>query len=202
MNPANILSKDEVQTVLTDLRLKSSRSSHMHLAIFRLSACCGLRCKEISGLNIRDVRINGARPYVQVRKEVTKGERGKRKPRCVPLWWDEETYQDLRGWKEHRLRQTQGQDGPLLAAQRRGHEGKRLTRQNLARQWRATIAAALGEERAENVSIHCGRHSFTSLCHQAGVSLASIRDALGHSSLAITDIYCHAVEDDIKGVFG
>jgi site-specific recombinase XerD len=32
--------------------------------------------------------------------------------------------------------------------------------------------------------------------------MPEVRDALGHSSLAITDIYTHAVDSGVRSVFG
>lgn len=202
MNQAKILSLSEVKSVVSQLYEKVTRSANLHLIIFRLSACCGMRCKEIAGLDIFDVVPNGDRPYIQVRKEVTKGERGKRKARSIPLWWDKDTCLDIMEWRDYRLAQTGGKNGPFLVAFRLGFRGDRLTKKGIARHWNRTIAETLGPERARALSIHKGRHSFTSLCHAAGVSLPELRDALGHSSLAVTDIYCHAVDSGVRSVFG
>lgn len=202
MFASKILELDEVRVVVSGLRRRGHFADSLHLVIFRLSACCGLRNKEIRGIDIRDVRTTGPKPHIHIRKEVTKGEKGKRKVRQVPLWWDEETCRDLHAWRLIRLAQTKGdEDAPFVCCQRFGHEGKRMTRNGLSRHWDRTVEQWLGEERARDISIHCGRHSFASLALQAGVSLAAIRDALGHSSLAITDQYVHAIDGGARGIF-
>lgn len=50
----NILTRRELQAVLTDLRRKAPRSKNtrLNLVIFPLSACCGLRASEITQLQI------------------------------------------------------------------------------------------------------------------------------------------------------
>ena len=198
-----ILDIGEVKLVVSRLKQRDSYGDALHLVIFRLSACCGLRCKEIRGIQIRDVRTSGARPHIQIRKEVTKGEKGKRKVRQVPLWWDADTLADLTAWKQFRLVQAEGDvNAPFVCCQKYGHVNRPISRSVLSRHWERTLTEFLGPERAKCLSIHAGRHSFASLCHRAGISLANIRDALGHSSLAITDQYLHATDDGVRDVFG
>lgn len=202
ISAARILTLKEIAHVVGDLKAEGTNAAWLNLVIFRLSACCGMRCKEIQGLDLFDLVHNGDYPYVELRKEVVKGELGKRKARRVPLWWDEQTYHDLTEWQDFRTGFTDGENGPFVAALRSDHRGKRIGKPAIASHWRRTIAKVLGADRAKVLSIHCGRHSYCSLCHAAGVSLAEIRDALGHSSLAITDIYCHVSSPTIRNVFG
>lgn len=202
ISPARILTLEEVFQIVEFLRDGDTLDYLLNLAIFRLSACCGMRCKEIHGLDIHDFYHNGEYPFVNIRKEITKGEKGKRKIRKIPLWWDKETYDDLSAWHKVRLKQTDGENGPFIAALRSHFRGQRISKHGIAGHWTRTIARVLGADRARSLSIHCGRHSFTSLAHAAGIPLASIRDALGHSSLAVTDMYCHSVLDDgLRDIF-
>jgi site-specific recombinase XerD len=56
---------------------------------------------------------------------------------------------------------------------------------------------ALGEDRLDTLTVHHGRHSFISHALAGGRTLAEVRNAAGHSSIATTSIYTHvAVEDD------
>lgn len=202
ISPARILTLEEVRQIVEFLRDGDTLDYCLNLAIFRLSACCGMRCKEIHGLDIHDFFHNGEYPFINIRKEITKGEKGKRKIRKIPLWWDKETYDDLSAWHKVRLKQTDGENGPFIAALRSHFRGQRISKHGIAGHWTRTISKVLGADRARSLSIHCGRHSFTSLAHAAGIPLASIRDALGHSSLAVTDMYCHSVLDDgLRDIF-
>jgi integrase len=203
MDRTRLLYRDEVKKVLEHLHAKSRRldRAKLHLAIFRLSCCCGLRCKEIAGLEMRDIRLEGPRPVIDVRKEITKGRDGKRKARRVPLWWDAGTADDLRMWRDFRLKMgaTTGIE-PFLCSLRADHLGERLARGKIASHWGRAIAA-LGPERASQLSIHTGRHSFCSHALDAGRSAAEVRDAAGHSSVAITDIYLHALDSGAGDIF-
>lgn len=201
-NPSNILSLAEIRTVVDTLKGRRGDYAMMKLALFRLSACCGLRRKEIAGLDAGDLKRNGEWPYIVLRKDVVKGELGKRKARQVPLWWDAETYHDLARWQEYRLSYLAGQNGPFLCTLRCDHYGKRLSLDSVARYWRRIIADALGRDRAKALSIHKGRHSFASHAIAGGVPMPAVRDALGHSSLAITDIYAHQTDSQQRNIFG
>ena len=193
MNSVSILTRAEVLAVIADLkrRAKRSRLSRQNLIVFRLSCCCGLRRKEIHGLNLGDLVVSGPRPVIRIRKEITKGENGKRKARLVPLWWDSGTLADLSAWVAKRR-----EDGALptdaLLAQK---SGKRISGQSLALRWQTAIRK-LGPERITQLSIHKGRHSFISHSLHAGHSLAEVRDAVGHASVATTNIYAHLVEQE------
>jgi integrase len=202
ISSAKILSFAEIRKIVDYLKDKDTTTAWLNLVIFRLSACCGMRCKEIQGIDLFDLKHNGDYPYIVLRKEIVKGETGKRKARNIPLWWDAETYRDLTEWYDFRLGFTDGANGPFVAGLRAGYHGARIGKPAIATHWRRTIRDVLGPDRAKVLSIHCGRHSFCSLCHASGVSLAEIRDALGHSSLAITDIYCHKTESGVRNVFG
>lgn len=46
---------------------------------------------------------------------------------------------------------------------------------------------------------HILRHTFATMLHKKKVSLRNIQQLLGHSSVAITEIYTHVNVDDLKG---
>ena len=202
MNATKVLSLNEIQMVLADLESRSRRSmrSWQNLIIFRLSCCCGLRRKEISGLTIADVQAFGDRPVVHVRKEITKGRLDKRRPRQVPLWWDAGTLHDLADWREYRLQQTSDPQDPFICSEAAGHG--RLTTSSIARRWKTAIRI-LGPERVKQLSIHSGRHSFCSHALRAGRSLIEVRDAAGHANVTMTSEYLHVIDaDNVPDIFG
>jgi integrase len=200
-----ILQRDELTLCVRELRGKLSRQPRLwpNLIIFRLSCCAGLRRKEIVGLEMRDVKLAGARPHIVVRPEITKGEDGKRRRRVVPLWWSEGTHRDFAAWAEKRLEMGAGPRDPFVCSVRSGHVGRPISWSKVDCHWRTAIRP-LGEERVEQLSVHSGRHSFISHALADGRTLAQVRDAAGHSSIAITDIYVHAIEPDepIRDTFG
>jgi integrase len=64
IDASQILSRQELATVLGDLKRRATRlpNVQMNLAILRLACCCGLRASEIGGLTLGDVRVGIARP--------------------------------------------------------------------------------------------------------------------------------------------
>ena len=209
VSDSKILKRGEIATVLGELHRKSSRSvnTRQSLVIFRLSCCCGLRVSEACGLRLRDVKVNLDRPYLRIPKAIAKGKKTKtvngRKvkvgngatARQVPLWWDQGTLDDLRTWKREREQQGASASDFFVCAQQDGTRGKRLDRRN-ARSRFIAACRVLGTERAAEITIHHGRHSFISHALAGGRSLAEVAEAAGHANITITAIYTHVAVDD------
>ena len=68
-----------------------------------------------------------------------------------------------------------------------------LTARSLTTRWEAARKAA----GRPDVRLHDLRHSFASWLVQDGASMATIRDLLGHSSLAVTSRYAHLSRPDL-----
>ena len=187
-----ILTPDEIQTVLASLHHKAKRSKNArtNLAIFRLSCCCGLRVCEIQGLDVADIILDGPYPRVVVRPEIAKGH--KVRSRNVSLKWDRGTYDDLSGLVGGR------ETGPAITRTNNGvltgacadatREGDRITRSTLQKRWRTAIKC-LGSQRQGEIPIHCGRRSFASHAMAAGRTLIEISKTLGHSNIKTTSVY-------------
>lgn len=196
------LSLDEVLRILKDLRRRKRRSvsSHLNMIVFRFSCCCGLRRSEIAGLKFTDLVLAGSRPCVIIRASNTKGQKDKRRTRKVPLHWDAGTLADIKEWVERRKKMGATPNDPVICGVSKVNYGKPLTGWLLARRWKAAIRC-LGPERRAQLSIHCGRHSFTALAFDAGHSAAELQEALGHSSIHTTSVYIHAIPRDVPDVF-
>jgi integrase/recombinase XerD len=183
---AKILTRNEVKQVLSTLRFGGN------LIIFRLSLCCGLRRREICGLQMRDMQLFGPRPEIHIRKELGKGRNGG-KARYVPLWWDEGTLDDLELWHTKRVGMGAGDLDPFLCSTSKGTLGKPLSHTGAAARWK-TAVKCLGKERQDQLHIHCGRHSFASHYALVGRSLPEIKEAMGHSNISTTSIYLGLLE--------
>lgn len=196
-----ILLADEVQAVLADLEGRTNSNSATNLILFRLSCCVGLRRKEICGLDMRDIVVDGPRPYAQVRKDTTKGREGQRRARRVPLWWDKGTLDALAAWKGKREGQGALSHDPFVCKNRSGHTGQRFKEQCISRRW-FTALKVLGPGRVAQLTIHTGRHSFVSHSLHAGRSLVEVQRAAGHANVSTTSIYLHLIErEGIPDVF-
>ena len=207
---SKVLQSDEIAEVIADLKRRAKRSinSLQNLIIFRLAACCGLRASEIVQLKLTHVSTTGRFPVIRLPSEIVKNgrKRGRRNGnggRSVPLWWDQGTLDDLRTWRDRRIAQGAKPSDYLVCSQARSSHGNRLHRL-AARARFITACKVLGDERTRRLTIHDGRHTAISHWLAAGIPLAQVRDAAGHSSIATTSIYTHALQDDgtVKNVFG
>lgn len=208
-----VLSKSEITTVIAyhkSWRRRKLLGTGRNFAIFRLSACCALRRKEIAGLNLSDFFFESDRPFIRVRKEITKGHRKAgatevtRKARKVSLLIDTETREDLKKWWTIRMEQTGGdRNAPFICGTRPANFGKRLPPTNIAKMWR-TALYPLGSDRARTTGIHSGRHTCLSHLVRNGFPLAFVRDFAGHANIATTSIYSHSFDEESlpKDVFG
>ena len=50
----------------------------------------------------------------------------------------------------------------------------------------------------ESIHFHSLRHSFVTNLIDKGASINTVRDLAGHSSLAVTEIYCHSNIDSLR----
>jgi integrase len=201
--PWRFLTLQEILQVLDDIRRRGKRSlsTRMNLVVFRLACGCGLRRKEIAGLVLSDLILTGPKPCVHVRAEITKGKKGQKRPRNVPLWWDKGTLADLQRWFAFRQSHGAGPNDPLICGTHRHNVGKPLTGMLIAHRWRSAIRV-LGKDRIRQLSVHTGRHTFASIALQTGHSLVEVRDAMGHADISTTSIYLHAiVRDDLPDLF-
>ncbi len=205
-----ILKRGEIGRVLGELHRKAPRSvnTRQTLIVFRLTCCCGLRVSEACGLQLRDVKVNLDRPYLRIPKSEAKGRKTRKvngqrvrfgngaTARQVPLWWDQGTLDDLRAWKREREQQGASAGDFFVCAQHNGAHGRRLDRRN-ARTRFIRACKVLGADRAAEITVHHGRHSFISHALAGGRSLAEVAEAAGHANITVTAIYTHvAVEDD------
>lgn len=200
-----VLSKAEIQKVIQwnkPARRRKRPNTWRNFVIWRLSCCCGLRCKEIVGLNIGDLFLRTDKPFIRIRKEITKGHRRSmdvevvRKARIVPLTFDRQTREDLANWLAFRLQQANGdRSAPLVCSQMPASMGKRMHVSTVAKCWQ-TALLCLGRDRAKSVSIHNGRHTAISILLDAGFSLPYVRDFAGHANLSMTSRYAHVYQDE------
>lgn len=205
----NFLTRDELPLAITYLQGKKDLQTRCNLAIFRLSCCCGLRTIEIQGLNLGDFNFSRARPVINVPADITKGKNGKRRSRVVPLWWDNGTLSDLKGWYDFRMSEAEKlpdkiADQPFVCGVGLRSRGKRFHRTQIAKKWATVMRQVLGPERARQLSIHSGRHTFISWSLAMGRSPQEVMLAAGHRSLSTTTVYAHPIEDTrgLPDVFG
>ena len=209
ISDSKILRRGEIARVLAELHrlARRSKNTKLTLTLFRLTTCAGLRASEAAGLRMRDVCVDVDRPRIKVPAAVAKGRKVRRTngraakvgrravAREVPLTWDSATLADLRSWKEFKERQGASANDFFLCSQQTTAFGKRLDRRNVRVRF-IGACRVLGQSRASELSIHGGRHTFCSIALAGGKSLAEVRQAAGHASVATTNLYVHLCTDD------
>lgn len=90
----------------------------------------------------------------------------------------------------------------LAALYLSGVAGEKKLHRRIKRVFRAAgiETAAQGEHRkAVDVGFHSLRHTYVSLCANAGVPLAIVQAIVGHTSVAMTEHYFHAEDSALRG---
>jgi integrase len=143
----------------------------------RLALSTGMRRGEILGLS--DSEINGE----QIRIPGARTKTGK--DHAVEL--NATAKEALARWKLRSLR------GELFPVDRFG--GSTLSRERkLERAW----ARVCRKAKVADFHFHDARHDFASRLLRSGASLAMVRDALGHSTIAMTERYAHLERRDLR----
>ena len=176
----NYLSVDGISTLLAqpDMRTKAGRRD---AALLSLMYDSGARVQEIADLTIGDVRFISP-PTIKI---TGKG----RKTRIVPLLSGPEKL--LKAYMaDYKLTQA-ASTRPLFC----NRSGEKFTRAGIA--YILKKYADMARKSAPNlipdtVTPHCLRHSKAMHLLQANVNLIYIRDLLGHSEIATTEIYARA----------
>jgi site-specific recombinase XerD len=169
--PAEVLSEAEAVALL---RACSSRAPTgvRNRALIAVLWRCGLRISEALALELRDVDLQAG----TVRVRHGKGD----KSRTVGL--DEQTAALLARWLDRRRQLGPGSRAPIFCTLHGGRIDTSYVRRLLPR-----LAARAGVDR--RVHAHGLRHTYAAELAREHTPINIIRDALGHSSLAVTDRY-------------
>ncbi len=136
----------------------------------------GLRISEALSLELRDVDLDAG----SIRVRHGKGDRS----RTVGV--DEQTAALLARWIDRRRGLSPGARSPVFCTLQGGRIDSSYVRRLLPR-----LAAKAGIDR--RVHAHGLRHTYAAELAREGTAINVIRDALGHSTLAVTDRYLRDV---------
>ncbi|NJL71241.1 MAG: tyrosine-type recombinase/integrase [Candidatus Competibacteraceae bacterium] len=166
-----------------DLALQRRRF-FVHVRDYYIHRCLletGLRVFELTSLRVSDFRNKSLM--------VRSGKGGKR--RSVLL--AKETQRLLAEFlkiKSKALKEPVGDEDYLFVSERGTPYTTRGIRKRV-KYWFGKVGLS------RTLSCHSCRHTYVSHLMAAGVDLTTVRDNAGHSSLAVTSIYSHAVKDDL-----
>jgi integrase/recombinase XerD len=173
-----VLTRSEVIALLRHIRLRRYRTP------LKLIYCCGLRLSECLNLTVHD--IDGDQGKLWVR-----GGKGGR-DRMVPI--AAAMVEDLRRyWAFHRHRLLlfpnvgRGRCHPDHLAARMRRATAPIPVSSLQR----LILVARAQLNLPQASVHTLRHSFATHLVEAGASIHTVKDLLGHRAIETTMIYLH-----------
>lgn len=154
-------------------------------AILALLALHGLRVAEVVALQMADLNLT-APPL----GEISVPGKGKKRRRVLLV---EASRTQLEMWLAIRLQvAAKGETALFVSLQRNGGRGTALDRRG-ARGMVDGYLIELGLKRPRT-SCHALRHSFATLSRAAGARLDAISRAMGHSTIATTQIYAQIVD--------
>lgn len=180
----NVLSKDEVQRLITEVKGTGSAEDVRMTALLELIYASGMRVSELVTLRLDHIQRDPKKresilPYFMVRG---KGD----KDRIVPL--HASAVEALQNYLAVRAQfiPSHGDSKYLFASNgKKGH----LTRQRFGQLLKQLcIDAGVDPERC---SPHTLRHSFATHLLEGGADLRVIQELLGHADIGTTQIYTH-----------
>jgi site-specific recombinase XerD len=161
-----VLSRDEVRRVLSTVEHPVRRMA--------LTTVYGLGLRLGEGLSLETGHIESSRQLVMVRSG--KGAKDRTVPLPSPLLERLRRY-----WKTDRP----SSERKLLFVSAKGTAIDETTLQK-------TFSAACTDAKlARRATIHTLRHSYATHLVEAGISLRTVQDILGHKSLRTTEVYMH-----------
>jgi len=177
-------SETEITNVLNPSNFDKSFEGYRDFLILELLYTTGMRRQELIDLKIQNIDYSNKRIKVL----------GKRnKERYIPLI--SSTLESIDTYLKYRdeLKNLKGNDTLFLTS-----KGKRIY-DNLV--YRITKKYFSGFSSKSKKSPHILRHSFATHLLNNGADLNSVKDLLGHTSLAATQVYTNRSIEEIKKVF-
>ncbi len=168
-----VMDKETVETLLDNVNTKTYTGLR-DKCLYELVFSAGLRVSEVSGLNIKDIDLEGG-----VAKVTGKGSKER-----IAVFGKEAS---------ERLKDYLLNVRPKLAGKTNkskalflSRNGKRLSRKGIWKNYAKAAALAGTSSR-----LHTLRHSFATGLLAGGADLRTVQELLGHADLATTQIYTH-----------
>lgn len=175
----NVDESKEVLHSMTGTDEKSLRDK----AIVAVMLATGLRCVEITRLDVADIEKRGKKLFLKVHGKARQGKVDSviLPAQCAALI---RQYLNLRG----KVQATE----PLFTSTSRRCKGQRLQSQTISRLCKKVLVNA-GYD-SPRLTAHSLRHSFATNALTAGVSLREVSKALRHKSVVVTEVYAHDLD--------
>lgn len=180
----DIIKPQEIETSLKNIKEsgETEQISCLKFLIVEMLYSLGIRRAELIGLNDSDISFSKGELKVT----------GKRsKQRVIPV--PQRLLDKIKEWQNIREEEKDpSPSSPLFVL-----KGKRITPNQVYR----IVKNSLSNTTARKKSPHALRHSFASGMLNGGAEIDSVREFLGHASLATTQIYTHISLNEIKKAY-
>ena len=173
----------EIEQALTKISEADNETSILNSLVVEILYTLGIRRAELVGLDDSDISFSKGEIKVT----------GKRsKQRVVPV--PQNLLDKIKRWQDYRnqTEEIPEEENPLFVI-----KGKRISPNQVYR----IVNQALSQSTARKKSPHALRHSFASGMLNGGAEIDSVREFLGHASLATTQIYTHISLNEIKKAY-
>ena len=152
-----------------------------NLAIIRVLLDTGLRASEIINLRLRDIDLATGRLWVRQGKG--RKDRG--------LWFNGQTREALQAWLDSSSLQRGPYDYVFTSL-----DGRNPLCGRVLRRWVEKLGKQAGIEK--RVHLHLLRHCFACRLLRQTKNLFLVSKALGHASVATTQIYLHLEDEELE----
>jgi len=157
-------------------------TGHRNRVMLRLMLNTGLRLSEAIHLCWKDINLNTGKVVIR------QGKRAKDRT----LWTGEANLAALYGWRKRQANECAGSHQDIFTTKAGGKLDPRYIQRMVKR-----YAVKAGIEK--NVTPHTLRHSFATDLYRETSNIRLTQKALGHASLATTQIYTHIVDEELEG---
>lgn len=177
-----VVSRDDAKKLLSQPNTKCPTGLR-NRAMLELMYRGGLRCGEVLGLTVADIKTDEQR--VDVRHTKRDKSRAVFVPELAMFW--------IERWMEKRELLGLDKKTNLVFCTLHGDEvSARYVRQMVDR-----IAERAGVDK-QQVSPHVFRHTFATELLEEGFSIREVQEALGHSSISTTEVYLHVRPEEMR----
>jgi integrase/recombinase XerC len=193
LDESNFLSSEEVKRLRSVMEARKERALRLGRKtavrdwfLINLALCSGLRVQEIVDLCCGDIFVENGKCSLVVRN----GKCGKRRVVRLPENFRQRVTEFMR-WKAANSEPSDMESALFYSKRSKGRMSKRALQVSFKRSARV---AGLDSR----YSIHCLRHSYaTHLLRASGYNLRLVQRQLGHSSIAVTEVYLRVLEPDL-----
>lgn len=175
------LDLEQVDALLKSIDSKAETSQRDRL-IIKMMLTCGLRCIEVSRLNVEDLKLNQVPPFMEVL--------GKGKVNKQPVGMPDELVDDLKKYLGKRIHKP---DHPVFLVWEKCHHLDRMTPTYMGIMIKKRMKSAGIDD--PKISAHSLRHTYACTMIEMDIPIYDVQMTMRHTKPEMTQNYLRYVED-------